>query len=316
MIGATGIWTFGRGGITVRTLFLALKKWLFRYRISLNIALAFLLLSASFLLRYPFTVKAASYSLLREFAKGEIYLKTWNWNTLKGTNFVLRYETGDAQVADLVLQTAEEVFNPINEAFNYNQDEQVLLVMYPTKASLNKSFGWDADENAMGVYWAGSIRILSPLAWIEDVEKIEQEFREQGPIAHEYTHLVVDYLTKGNYTRWLTEGVAQYMERELTGFAFPALDTVNREELYSLAEMTSNFDNLPDQSLAYHESLAAVDYYVDRFGFDALVKLLHDLGSGKSLEQALEENSGLNLTSFEALVADYILAGSENNRSN
>lgn len=299
----------------MKTLFLTLNKWLFRHRI-LNLVLTILLLCSALILRYPFTVKAASYNLLREFAKREIYFKTWDWNTLKGTNFVLRYENGDAQVADLVLQTAEEVYNPINEAFNYTPEGQVLMVMYPSKTSLNKSFGWDADENAMGVYWAGSIRILSPRAWVEDEDAIEQEFREQGPIAHEYTHLVVDYLTKGNYTRWLTEGVAQYMERELTGFAFPDLDVASREGLYSLQELTTNFDGLPDQSLAYHESLAAVDYYVQCFGFDALVKLLHDLGSGQSLEQAMQENTGLSLAAFEARVADYILTYSENSDTN
>lgn len=300
----------------METLFLACKKWLFKRRIFLNITLAVLFLISTLILRYPFTVKAASYNFLREFVKREIYLRTWDWNTLRGTNFVLKFENQDASVANLVLQTAEEIFTPINEALEYTPDTQVLMVMYPNKASLNKSFGWDADENAMGVYWAGSIRILSPLAWIEDEETIGQEFRDQGPIAHEYTHLVVDYMTKGNYTRWLTEGVAQYMERELTGFAFPILDVTSREQLYSLQEMTTNFDNLPDQSLAYHQSLAAIDYYVESFGFEALVNLLQDLGRGKSLSQALHENTGLSFEIFESQVQEYILGTAKENGAN
>jgi hypothetical protein len=297
----------------VETFFLSCKKWLVNRRLILNIVLAILFIVSALVLRYPFTVKAASYNLLREFAKREIYFKTWDWNTLAGTNFVLKYEDQDAQVANLVLQTAEEIFIPINEALNYTPEDQVLMVMYPDKASLNKSFGWDADENAMGVYWAGAIRILSPLAWIEDEATLAREFRDQGPIAHEYTHLVVDFMTKGNYTRWLTEGVAQYMERELTGFAFADIKVAEQDRLYSFQEMTTNFDNLPDQSLAYHQSLAVIDYYVENFGFEALVKLLQDLGRGKNLSEAVVENTGFNLETFESQVQEYIISASKEN---
>ena len=258
------------------------------------------------------TVSIQSESCLLQLAQGvvkwEIYLKTWDWDAIKGENFVLRYKSQDSDVANLVLETAEEIFTPVNEALGYTPEGPVLMVMYPDKASLNKSFGWDADENAMGVYWAGAIRILSPLAWLEDEATLAREFREQGPIAHEYTHLVVDFMTKGNYTRWLTEGVAQYMERELTGFAFASIKVAEQDKIYSFQEMTTNFDNLPDQSLAYHQSLAAIDYYVESFGFEALVNLLQELGRGKSLSQAMVDSTGLSLEIFESQVQEYIIS--------
>jgi hypothetical protein len=308
MLRATGINTYGRGGVTVETLFLSLKKWLSVRRLQLNAALAVLLIFTALVILYPFRAKAVSYSLLRGVVKWEIYLKTWDWDAIKGENFVLRYKSQDSDVANLVLETAEEIFTPVNEALGYTPEGPVLMVMYPDKASLNKSFGWDADENAMGVYWAGAIRILSPLAWLEDEATLAREFREQGPIAHEYTHLVVDFMTKGNYTRWLTEGVAQYMERELTGFAFASIKVAEQDKIYSFQEMTTNFDNLPDQSLAYHQSLAAIDYYVESFGFEALVNLLQELGRGKSLSQAMVDSTGLSLEIFESQVQEYIIS--------
>jgi hypothetical protein len=205
------------------------------------------------------------------------------------------------------METAEEVFEPVNDALGYKLQEQVLMVLHPTKDSLNKSFGWDADENAMGVYWAGTIRILSPLAWASETESLATEFRDQGPIAHEYTHLVVDYMTKGNYTRWLTEGIAQYLEREITGFAFAAQNVEGKDRLYSFEQLTSEFDNLPDQSLAYYQSLAAIDYYVERYGFATLVSLLEDLGRGISLNQAFVDSTGQSIENFEVQVQDYLL---------
>ncbi len=67
-----------------------------------------------------------------------------------------------------------------------------------------------------GSIWAGLIRVLSPRAWMGDtpVSQQQQVFQSQGPVADEYTHLLVDYKTGGNYTLWLTEGLAQYAEAD------------------------------------------------------------------------------------------------------
>ena len=109
---------------------------------------------------------------------------------------------------------------PVNKRLGFNPQGKSLVLIYPTREALGKSFGWAADQSAMGVYWAGVIRVLSPMAWVESAvtSEVEKEFRSSGPMVHEYTHLVVDYITRGNYTRWLTEGVAQYVERDITGF--------------------------------------------------------------------------------------------------
>lgn len=50
------------------------------------------------------------------------------------------------------------------------------------------------------MYWAGVIRILSPQDWIDAVNDEERSliFRKEGPVAHEYIHLLVDYKTAGN----------------------------------------------------------------------------------------------------------------------
>ena len=56
----------------------------------------------------------------------------------------------------------------------------------------------------------GFIHLQSPLG--------NKDYFKEGPMVHEYTHLVVDELTGGNYSRWFTEGVAQYVEQQVTGY--------------------------------------------------------------------------------------------------
>lgn len=284
------------------------NRWTLGTKFLINISLAIVIFLTVLAARNPVLPKAAAYNLLREAVKKSLYFKTWGWHTLESDHFVIKYQDSDANVAELVLSAAEQAYVPVGEALQYSPVEKIPLVIYPDKASLNRSFGWDADENAMGVYWAGVIRILSPNDWVENREDMAQEFIDNGPIAHEYTHLVVDYITRGNYPRWLTEGVAQYLEREVTGFQFPEtqVDDINR--LYDLKEMDATFDALPDQALAYSQSLAAADYYVERYGFAALRILLADLGRGMSLNGALVKNTGSSVEEFERELKNWIMA--------
>lgn len=272
-----------------------------------------LLVAAIFLLFFglksPITTKHHLYGLARDVMKKSLELKTYNWYAIDGSGFRVKYQPVDAQVARLVLETAEEAYEDVNQMLDYTPADPVPIFIYPTKETLNNSFGWDASVNAMGVYWAGTIRILSPLEWVEDEEEMTEVFREKGPIVHEYAHLVVDYKTHGNYTRWLTEGIAQYVERELTGFVLP-YEEQDGEVWYSFEKMDADFDLLADQNLAYKQSLLAVDYLVELKGFDGVLKLMDELAQGKDISDALKVVTGQELADFETSFRKWVAKSS------
>lgn len=263
------------------------------------------ILSLFFLFKNPVAARSHLYSVARDVMKISLDLKTYHWYVIDGENFRVKYQPVDADVARLVLRTAEEICQAVNEMLAYRPEEPVYVYIYPTKETLNKSFGWDASVNAMGVYWAGTIRILSPLEWVEDEEQLETIFRERGPLVHEYAHLLVDYRTQGNYPRWLTEGIAQYVERELTGYLLAATGE-GQGNWYSLKDMDEDFDLLPDQSLAYQQSLWAVDYLVELKGFDGVLALLEELAAGKKISEALEAVLGQDLDTFEVSLKRWV----------
>ncbi|MDS1030546.1 peptidase MA family metallohydrolase [Bacillota bacterium LX-D] len=277
-----------------------LEKWTLSHKLLINIAIAGLLLFLVFIFKYPIFFKNTAYSCTREAVKKSVYLKTWDWDTLESPHFTLKYQPTEGNVAQLILSTAETAFQPVNNFLEFTPEGKIPVIVYPTQEQMNKSFGWDADENAMGVYWAGVIRILSPNDWVSDSSLLAEEFSKNGPMAHEYTHLVVDYLTKGNYPRWLTEGIAQYVEREVTGFQFPVpVVQGNDNNLYSLTQLDKQYDSLPNQSLAYGQSLAAIDYYIETCGVESLRNLLADLSEGKTIQAAIAINTGQSLEDFE-----------------
>ncbi|KKM11276.1 hypothetical protein SY88_09415 [Clostridiales bacterium PH28_bin88] len=272
------------------------------FQFGLNTALVVGLVAVSLTFRYPGKHKSIIYAVFRDVAKQNMVLRTFSWPTVQSPRFLLRYRPEDADVARLVLETAEEAYQPVVDMLGYAPPEPVPVVVYPDRQSMGRSFGWDADQGAMGVYWAGVIRVLSPGDWTgaSDLSAMARTFKKSGPMVHEFAHLVVDYRTGGNYPRWFTEGVAQYVEREITGFQFSVPGNPGEEKWYPLERMDGEFDYLPDQGLAYRQSLAMVDYMIDLGGFNAVLKLVEHLGQGNSMEQAMNKVFGLGLGDFSA----------------
>jgi hypothetical protein len=269
-------------------------------KIFVNVLLTFLLIIASVSLKNPALPKNIAYSLFREAAKKNADLKTKNWSISADGQFEIRYQDDDQEYIQMILDTIKKDFKKVDKLLEYSGKKKVPILVYSNSTSLNKSFGWDADESAMGVYWAGIIRILTPREWLDTdlaQDDLKEQFRSKGPMIHEYTHLVVDYRTRGNYKRWFTEGIAQLIEKQVTGFQFN--NVVNQNNWYSLKDLDKKFDELTDQTLAYSQSLYMVEYLVEKFGYNSLNDILDHLGRGKTLNQAFTIVLGLSLEEFE-----------------
>ncbi len=269
------------------------------WRLLTSVLLAVLLVLLVLFVRNPYSLKARTYDWVRETMKKSLEIKTYNWFTMEGKYFKVKYQPVDGSIARLVLETAEDSFADVNKLLAYQPQKTVPIFVYPNRISLNKSFGWDGAINAMGVYWAGAIRILSPLEWIENDEHLVTIFQEKGPIVHEYAHLLVDYKTHGNYPRWFTEGIAQYAEQELIGYTLP-VSAGEKNTWYPFSEMDDKFDLLPDQDGAYRQSLLAVEYIVETAGFEAILGILDELEKGQTIKKALENIIDLDFAVFEA----------------
>ncbi|NLI11459.1 peptidase MA family metallohydrolase [Pelotomaculum propionicicum] len=269
---------------------------------AVKILTAAFILIMTFLGRLPAGAKTYSYWAVRELIKGYTVLSAWNMDKLTSEHFYVKFRPEDRQGAELVLATAEMFYRPVTGDFGYVPAARIPLILYSSKEELNGSFGWDAKQSAIGVYWGGAIRVLTPEVWIEekDPARLKETFATSGPMAHELTHLMVDYLTGGNYPRWFTEGVAQYEENKITGFEFSDIYGSPGQQFYSMQDLSQNFDSLPDQYLAYREAYSAVRYIVDQYGEKTLFNLIKELGDGKNFDQALLKSLQIDSTGFEA----------------
>jgi hypothetical protein len=108
-------------------------------------------------------------------------------------------------------------------------------------------------------------------------------------------------MTRGRCPVWLNEGLAQLMEGR-SAKANPGLARLwSGDKRMPLKSLEGPFNGMgPEQAtLAYAESLAAVQLLVDRAGLREFVRLLGRIGEGNRAEEALNSVYRLNYASLE-----------------
>lgn len=238
------------------------------------------------------------YPLVRQAVQIKVNYEARDMATYETAHFRIKYAPVDADTVSMIGQAAEAAYQPVVETLQYAPSGKTLILIHSNKNQLRQAFGWSGNESAMGVYWGGTIQLLSPHVWLNDGESVE-EFIHSGPMVHEYTHLVFDHITNGNYPRWFTEGLAQYVEYRANHYEWITADNVLDDRMYTMRELEDSFDELSNQSLAYRQSLAAVRYVAEVYGDDTLQDVVKSLRAGDSLEKAIRKNVGMDYAAFE-----------------
>ncbi len=259
---------------------------------------AIIVLAVTAIILAPVKARMLAYPLARRAAEAKLDYETRDMATYQTPHFTIRYSQADAPTVAMVAQAAEAAYAPVTGALGYAPGGKTLVVIYPDRSALNRNFGWSGDQSAMGVYWGGVIEVLSPSAWFKG--GTPGEFTRTGPMVHEYTHLVFDHVTSGNYPRWFTEGLAQYLEYKVNGYEWRTAGNALTGRLYTQGELDGNFDALPDQALAYRESLAAVRYIAAVHGEARLRAVIAALAAGRPLPGAINDALGMDYGMYAA----------------
>lgn len=234
--------------------------------------------------------RAAVYRFYREQGRVRTLAGLDGFDSQGSERFVLYYRPEDADLAALILEVAEAAYDHAVAQVGFRPEGRVPLIVYADRAELRAAFGWGSDQSAVGVYWRGTVRLLSPRVWLaaSDEGGLRESFLRRNPLAHELTHYVLDLLTDGNYPRWFTEGLAQRVEEQATGYLWLEPGATLDQELYSLEDLAGRFDCLHNQVLAYRQSYLLVGYIVERWGEEALTGLIARLGEGVPFGRAVE----------------------------
>jgi hypothetical protein len=123
-------------------------------------------------------------------------------------------------------------------------------------------------------------------------------------IVHELAHIVFDEASANPYAyppRWLNEGLAVYLAKGYDDGDRAQVQAAARSG--SLIPLEGLVGQFPTRafgfSLAYAESVSAVDHFVESFGQPALAALITSFADGRTIDEAFMAATGQGFQTFE-----------------
>lgn len=213
-------------------------------------------------------------------------------------HFRLKFDLSEnAALGAVVSAILEEAYTLIGAEFHHFPADPVVVILY-TKEQFRSVSG--SPHWSRGVY-DGKIRI--PVGGVnERTEELEDV------IFHEYTHVMVNYITRGRCPTWLNEGLAQYKEPSSDGGKRALLGTLRRVDLVPLSQLEGSFLKLPGGAarIAYAQAYAAVLYVAETYSFYHLRSILERIGAGDKPEEALRKVLHFGYPGLQTGMADYL----------
>lgn len=199
------------------------------------------------------------------------------------SRFDLTYDPGvDTVFALAILDVLERAASLVGAELGHFPQARVPVAIY--KRDDFKAVT-DSPDWSGGVY-DGTIRL--PFGALHEITP-----PMLGVLYHEYAHVVVFDLTRGNCPLWLNEGVAEMFARMQHNRPMAELGrAVRKDALLDFRRLESDFNGLSvaDINLAYQQGYALVNYLVTTYGWHRVTALMSALGRGMGIDAAIAES--------------------------
>ncbi|MBI5048111.1 MAG: hypothetical protein HZB54_04055 [Deltaproteobacteria bacterium] len=216
----------------------------------------------------------------------------------EGSHFIVKF--GDAENSDighLISIVLEEAYIKVGSDIGYYPNDRIEAVLYTQQqfTDVTRAPGW------VGAIYDGRIKI--PVGGITSRTSLLEKV-----LFHEYTHALVHRLSNGRAPLWLNEGLAQHEEGAVNEGINNVLTQVAKiEKPLPLRPFEGSFMgfNATQAIVAYSVSLSATEYIIKEFGMSAVKRILENIGTGKTIEEAV--SSSLYI-SYEDLQSNWFMS--------
>lgn len=222
------------------------------------------------------------------------------WKTLVGQYVTVHWAQGDDAFGRRALAIGDKAIADVSALLGVTETAPIDFYIYPDQATFYDVLGPAVRENVGGVAFPDIRTLLADIAptavndpWVGIV------------IPHELTHLVFGTATDNPYHQpphWLNEGLAVYLSQGyVAGDRSSVAQAAADGSIMPLTAIEGQFPTTQERfSLAYAESVSAIDYLIRTYGQDALVKLIRSYASGVSDDEAFSAALGVDVAGFQA----------------
>ncbi|MCK4509247.1 MAG: tetratricopeptide repeat protein [Desulfuromonadales bacterium] len=184
-----------------------------------------------------------------------------------------------ASLATAILETLEDAYTEIGADLAFYPDIRVPVLLYSHKdfSTVTRSPDW------AGAVYDGKIRL--PLGGMHHMTD-----RLAAMLYHEYSHVLVHFLTNRHVPVWLNEGLAELAGRRIYSAPLVDLPKISKDnQLIHWDDLVGPFTGLAEDKvkLGYEQSYSLVDFMVDRYGWHKMAELLELLGRRQAWQKAI-----------------------------
>jgi len=214
------------------------------------------------------------------------------------SRFNLTYDPGVPTAFALdVLDVLESASNQVGAELGHFPEARVPVVIYKRDdyKSVTNSPDWSG-----GVY-DGTIRL--PFGALSEISA-----GLRSVLFHEYAHVVVYDLTKGNCPLWLNEGIAEMFGRkQLADSRAAHLQSSSKGAAVDIRKLEGSFTGLStaDANIAYQLSYSLVNYVVSAYGWHRVQQMLSALGQGMGISEAVAATLQSYNLSYDGLIKEW-----------
>ena len=196
------------------------------------------------------------------------------------SRFNLTYDPGVSTTFALaVLDVLESASNQVGAELGHFPEARVPVAIYKRAdyKDVTNSPDWSG-----GVY-DGTIRV--PFGALSEITPSMRAI-----LFHEYAHVVVFDLTRGNCPVWLNEGIAEmFGRRQFTGLTTDGGPDSLKPPAVDIRRLEGSFSGLTssEATRAYQQSHSLVSYLVTAYGWHRVNAILAALGKGMAISAAV-----------------------------
>ena len=216
------------------------------------------------------------------------------------SHFTMRYEGGKASIElrAEILRALETHFDEIARDLDFTPRESISVVLYSDQQYFDVT---------QAPAWSGALNDGKLRMPISGLTSVTAELSRV--LKHELTHSFISQISKGRCPTWFNEGVAQLEEPRSS-----ASDARRLASLYSahlnipLNQLETSFLKFSsaEATVAYTQSLFAVEYIRDTYGMSDVAAILRKMGEGQSTETALRSTIHSGYGQFEQELTNYL----------
>jgi hypothetical protein len=223
----------------------------------------------------------------------------FEWQSLSEGPMTLHWYTGDEAFARRALRVGTRAIEQAAGLLGVSDVRPMDFFVYDSSEALYGALGPGTREN-VGGQANPAIRTMVGVIRPEEVDSDWVDVL----VTHELTHMVFSDATDNPYRqppRWLNEGLAVYLaEGYGVGDRAQVADAAGRGDLTPLSAIAGLFPTSYDAfSLAYAQSVSAVDFFIDRYGQDALVRLIGTYRDGVTDDEAFRAATNADFRAFD-----------------